>query len=72
MPPSFEPGFHRLAEGSCLYRAGGTAVLCTVSCDDAVPAFLEGTGRGWLTAAEVFNTRGLKDVQKELARRKAL
>jgi len=28
--------------------------------------------RGWLTPADVFNTRGLKDVQKELARRKAL
>lgn len=28
--------------------------------------------RGWLTAHDVFNTRGLKDVQKELARRKAL
>lgn len=56
-PPSFEPGFHRLAEGSCLYRAGGTAVLCTVSCDDAVPAFLEGTGRGWLTAEYQMHPR---------------
>jgi DNA polymerase (family X) len=27
--------------------------------------------RGWLEAADVFNTRGLKDVMKELERRKA-
>lgn len=28
--------------------------------------------RGWLAKDDVFNTRGLKDVQKELAKRKAL
>jgi ribonuclease PH len=56
-PPAFEPGFHRLAEGSCLYRAGGTVVLCTVSCDDAVPPFLEGTGRGWVTAEYQMHPR---------------
>jgi DNA polymerase (family 10) len=28
--------------------------------------------RGWLTKADVFNTRGLKDVVKELKRRKAV
>jgi ribonuclease PH len=56
-PPSFEPGFHRLAEGSCLYRAGGTVVLCTASCDATVPPFLEGTGRGWLTAEYQMHPR---------------
>ncbi|HEU4411324.1 MAG TPA: ribonuclease PH [Polyangiaceae bacterium] len=56
-PPSFEPGFHRLAEGSCLYRAGGTVVLCTVSCDASVPPFLEGTGRGWVTAEYQMHPR---------------
>jgi ribonuclease PH len=56
-PPSFEPGFHRLAEGSCLYRAGGTVVLCTASCDAAVPPFLEGTGRGWVTAEYQMHPR---------------
>jgi ribonuclease PH len=56
-PPAFEPGFHRLAEGSCLYRAGGTVVLCTASCDASVPPFLEGTGRGWLTAEYQMHPR---------------
>ncbi len=56
-PPAFEPGFHRLAEGSCLYRAGGTVVLCTASCDPSVPPFLEGTGRGWLTAEYQMHPR---------------
>ncbi|HZO15018.1 MAG TPA: ribonuclease PH, partial [Polyangiaceae bacterium] len=30
-------GFHRNAEGSVLYRAGGTVVLCTASVDDSIP-----------------------------------
>src|SRR5579863_8164750 len=43
-------GFQRNAEGSVLYRAGGTVVLFTVSVDAKVPPFLEGRGKGWLTA----------------------
>jgi ribonuclease PH len=45
-----ETGFHRLAEGSVLYRCEGTVVLATVSVDESVPKFLQTTGRGWLTA----------------------
>ncbi|MDF3072306.1 MAG: Ribonuclease, partial [Polyangiaceae bacterium] len=41
-PVGVEPGFHRLAEGSALYRAGGTVVLCTASIDNSVPEFLVG------------------------------
>jgi ribonuclease PH len=44
------PGFHALAEGSVLYRAGGTVVLVTASVDEAVPEFMQGRGRGWVTA----------------------
>ena len=36
--------------GSALIRAGRTHVLCAVSVDERVPPFLEGSGRGWLTA----------------------
>ncbi len=50
-------GFHRLAEGSCLYRAGGTVVLCTASTSDEVPPFLAGKGRGWLTAEYQMHPR---------------
>lgn len=38
------------AEGSCLIELGGTRVICTASLEETVPAFLRGTGNGWLTA----------------------
>lgn len=50
-------GFHRLAEGSVLYRAGGTLVLCTASIDEGVPEFLAGKGQGWLTAEYQMHPR---------------
>ncbi len=51
------PGFHRLAEGSVLYKCGGTVVLCTASIDNKVPPFLEGKGKGWLTAEYQMHPR---------------
>jgi ribonuclease PH len=51
------PGFHRPAEGSVLYRCGGTVVLCTASVDEKVPPFLEGKGQGWLTAEYQMHPR---------------
>jgi ribonuclease PH len=45
-----EPGYSRHAEGSALVEFGDTRVLCTVSVEDRVPAFLRGRGEGWLTA----------------------
>jgi ribonuclease PH len=50
-------GFHRLAEGSALYRAGGTAILVTASVEDTVPEFLKGRGRGWVTAEYQMHPR---------------
>ncbi|MDR1849198.1 MAG: ribonuclease PH [Zoogloeaceae bacterium] len=38
------------AEGSVLIEMGQTRVLCTASVEEAVPAFLRGTGQGWITA----------------------
>lgn len=49
-PVEITPGFHRLAEGSVLYRAGGTVVLATASIEESVPEFLVGRGKGWITA----------------------
>ncbi len=49
-PISFEREFTRFALGSVLTRCGDTQVLCTVTVQEGVPKFLEGTGRGWLTA----------------------
>lgn len=49
-PIKFERRFTGFAAGSVLVRCGQTQVLCTVSVQDGVPRFLEGTGQGWLTA----------------------
>jgi ribonuclease PH len=50
-------GFHRLAEGSVLFRQEGTVVLVTASIDESVPKFLEGTGNGWITAEYQMHPR---------------
>ncbi len=42
--------FTRHAEGSVLSEFGSTMVLCTASTEDRVPAFLRGSGTGWVTA----------------------
>jgi ribonuclease PH len=47
---NFQPDFTCFAPGSVLAQCGGTRVLCTVSIAKGVPKFLEGTGKGWLTA----------------------
>jgi ribonuclease PH len=38
------------AEGSVLIEQGNTRVLCTATVEERVPPFLEGKGRGWVTA----------------------
>jgi ribonuclease PH len=50
-------GFHRNAEGSVLYRAGRTVVLCTASVEPTVPAWMAGKGAGWLTAEYQMHPR---------------
>jgi ribonuclease PH len=50
-------GFQRNAEGSVLYRAGGTVVLATASIEAGVPEFMKGQGRGWLTAEYQMHPR---------------
>ena len=49
-PVEIEPGFVRTADGSALYSQGETRVICTASVTASVPRFLEGSGRGWVTA----------------------
>ncbi len=40
----------KYAEGSCLIKMGDTHVLCTATVEDKAPAFLKGSGLGWVTA----------------------
>src|SRR6201981_4058757 len=47
---SLVPGFSRHAEGSCLVKFGDTHVLVTASLEETAPAFLRGSGKGWVTA----------------------
>ncbi|MDX2096408.1 MAG: ribonuclease PH [Leptolyngbyaceae cyanobacterium bins.59] len=49
-PVTFERRFTRFSAGSVLAHCGETQVLCNVTVQPGVPRFLEGTGRGWLTA----------------------
>ena len=49
-PVEIQVGFVQNPAGSALMRAGRTLVLCTVHVAEQVPAFLRGTGRGWVTA----------------------
>ena len=56
-PVEIVPRFHRLSEGSVLYRAGGTVILVTASVDESVPEFMRGKGRGWITAEYQMHPR---------------
>jgi ribonuclease PH len=66
---SFEPGFTKHAEGSCLVSFGDTRVLVTASTEDRVPPFLRGKGQGWVTAEygmlpRATHTRGNREAAK--------
>ena len=66
---SFEPGFTRHAEGSCLVSFGDTRVLVTASVEERVPPFLRGKGQGWVTAEygmlpRATHTRGSREAAK--------
>jgi ribonuclease PH len=49
-PVSIDTDAIRHAEGSALIALGDTRVLCVASVEDRVPAFLKGSGSGWVTA----------------------
>ncbi len=49
-PVRIELGYQIFAEGSALIELGKTRVLCAVSVEERVPAFLKGEGSGWITA----------------------
>jgi ribonuclease PH len=66
---SFEPGFTKHAEGSCLVSFGETRVLVTASVEEKVPPFLRGKGQGWVTAEygmlpRATHTRGNREAAR--------
>jgi ribonuclease PH len=68
---SFERGFSKHAEGSCLVRFGDTHVLCTASVEEKPPAWLRNTGKGWVTAEYGMLPRSTGDrMRREAAQGK--
>ena len=60
------PNYMEYAEGSCLFEAGNTKVMCTASIEDGVPPFLRGKGTGWITSEYSMLPRSCqKRVQRE-------
>ena len=49
-PVTIETKVNKHAEGSALISYGDTKVICTASVESGVPAFLRGTGKGWITS----------------------
>jgi len=68
-PVRLEPEFVRYPEGSVLYRAGETVVLCNVSVLDRTAGFLRGTGEGWITAEYAMLPRATEErSEREVSR----
>jgi ribonuclease PH len=49
-PVEFLRGYLKHPEGSVLVTTGETKVICTASVEEGVPGWLNGSGRGWVTA----------------------
>ncbi len=49
-PVTLEPNIAKHAEGSCLVKFGDTHVFVSASLQEGTPAFLKGSGKGWVTA----------------------
>ncbi|MGB7589498.1 MAG: ribonuclease PH [Solirubrobacterales bacterium] len=49
-PVTIDPGFVETADGSALISLGKTRVICTASVTDTVPRWMQGRGKGWVTA----------------------
>ena len=49
-PVKITPNFISTAEGSALIEVGNTRVICTATIDEAVPAWMRNSGKGWITS----------------------
>ncbi|MBB4212485.1 RNAse PH [Rhodothalassium salexigens DSM 2132] len=66
---SFETGYAKHAEGSCMVKFGDTHVLCTASLESRTPPWLRDTGKGWVTAEygmlpRATHTRGDREAAR--------
>ena len=72
-PVTILPDFIHTAEGSALIEVGNTRVICTASVEEAVPAFLRNSGKGWVSSEygmlpRATLTRTPREVSKGRAR----
>ena len=68
-PVNILPNFINTAEGSVLIEVGNTRVICTASVEEAVPAFMRNSGRGWISSEygmlpRATLTRSSREVNK--------
>ena len=70
-PVRFTRHYTKHAEGAVLAEFGDTKVICTVSVEEKVPAFLKGQGQGWITAEYGMLPRSTGTrIEREAARGK--
>ena len=78
-PVTFTPGFVQYPEGSVLVTWGETRVLCNLTLQEGVPAWMAGRGVGWMTSEYALlpqsthtrtprETKGLKGRTQEIRR----
>lgn len=68
-PLSITPHYLTHPEGSVLITCGDTKVICTASIDERVPPWMQGKGKGWVTAEydmlpRATSTRNQRDSRK--------
>jgi ribonuclease PH len=59
-PLEIVPGAVPYAEGSALIKQGDTHVLCAATIEENVPRWMQGKGRGWITAEYAMLPRSTK------------
>jgi len=70
-PVEIKTGYLMTAEGSAVITVGNTRVLCVASVEEAVPQFLRGSGKGWVTAEYSMLPRAtVKRTPREAAKGK--
>mgnify|MGYP000956009044 FL=1 len=67
---NIETGINKYAEGSVLVSFGDTRVICTASVEEKVPAFLKGTGKGWVSAEYAMLPRSTEEKRETLPEEK--
>ncbi|MDQ3957075.1 MAG: ribonuclease PH [Actinomycetota bacterium] len=68
-PVSLSLGFMPYAEGSCLVEMGETKVICTATVEQTVPRWMQGRGKGWVTAEYSMLPRSTTErVPREVAK----